>query len=88
MFEIITPEKAGISSLTVKKFLETLERRGLVMHSVLLMRGDNIFSENYWAPFDKDFCHRMYSQTKSFVGVAIGILEGEGKLSISDTVAS
>lgn len=30
----------------------------------------------------------MYSQTKSYVGVAIGLLEEEGKLSIQDTIAS
>ena len=87
MFEKTTPEKAGISSQNVYKFIKTLEKRGLAMHSVLMMRGDKIFAEYYWHPFNKDFCHRMYSQTKSFVGVAIGLLEQEGKLSLSNKIS-
>lgn len=87
MFEKITPEKAGISSENVRKFIETLQARNLAMHSVLLMKGENIFAEYYWKPFDKDFCHRMYSQTKSYVGVAIGILHQEGLLKLNDKIA-
>lgn len=88
MFNIITPEQAGISSKAVEKFIRKLEERGLYTHGILLMRGDSIFSECYWAPFTKDSIHRMYSQTKSFVGIAIGLLEEEGKLNLDDTLAS
>ena len=86
MFERITPEEAGISSRRVKEFMAALRRRGTRMHSVLMMKGDKLFAEYYWAPFDKDFCHRMYSETKSYVGVAIGLLEEEGKLDINDPI--
>lgn len=88
MFETITPEAAGISSRQVEKLLALYERHGITLHSVLMMRGNKIFSENYWAPFTAEFCHRMYSQTKSFVGVAIGLLEEDGKLSLDDKIAS
>ena len=57
------------------------------MHSVLMMRGDDIFAEAYWKPFHRDFCHRMYSQTKSFVGIAVGLLIEDGKISLSDCIA-
>ena len=67
MFDKITPEKAGISSARVLEFINTLEKRGLPMHSILMMKGNDIFAEYYWLPFSKNFCHRMYSQTKSFV---------------------
>lgn len=86
MLNCITPEQAGISSTLVEKFIKTLESRGLVMHSVLMMRGNDIFAEYYWKPFHKDFNHRMYSQTKSYVGVAIGLLEEDGKLQLDDPV--
>lgn len=87
MFNTITPEKAGISSKYVTKFIKSLERNGLATHSFLMMRGNDIFAEYYWKPFDKDFCHRMYSQTKSFVGVVIGLLEEDGKLSLNDKIS-
>lgn len=88
MFNTITPEQAGISSRAVAKFIRKLEERGLYTHGILLMRGNNIFAEGYWAPFTKDTIHRMYSQTKSFAGIAIGLLEEEGKLRLDDTLAS
>ena len=88
MFEWITPEEAGISSRNVRAYLEYLERRGLVMHSVLIAKGDKLLCEAYWKPFDADFCHRMYSETKSYVAIAIGLLEEDGLLSLEAPVAS
>lgn len=87
MFEITTPESIGVSSKQVLRFYKKLEQRRMTVHSVLMMRGDKIFTEAYWKPFSQDFCHRMYSVTKSFVGVAIGILEQEGKIKLTDKIA-
>lgn len=86
MFEKITPEEAGISSKQVEKYIRSLEKRGAATHGLLMMRGGKIFAEYYWKPFHQEFCHRMYSQTKSFVGVAIGLLEEEGKLNLDDKI--
>lgn len=86
MLRTITPEQAGISSRHVEKFLRKLESRGLCTHSVLLMRGNGLFCEAYWKPFHRDFCHRMYSQTKSYVAIAIGLLVEDGKLELDDPV--
>ncbi len=86
MFEKITPEQAGISSETVIKFINALEKRGAATHGLLFMRGDKIFTEAYWKPFHREFQHRMYSETKSFVGIAIGLLEEEGKLALDDKI--
>ena len=86
MLQTATPEQAGISSQWVSKLVNTLNKRGLATHTLLLMRGDQIFAEYYWKPFHKDFCHRQYSQTKSFVSVAIGLLEEDGRLSLDDKI--
>lgn len=87
LFDRITPEEAGIKSRNVKKYLDLLERRDIPMHSVLMMKGDRLFCEAYYSPFNKDTIHRMYSQTKSYVSVAIGLLIEEGKLSLDDKIA-
>lgn len=86
IFETISPEQAGLSSRHVSAFLRALEARGLAMHSVLLMKGDRILAECYWEPFDANTCHRMYSQTKSYTAMAIGLLASEGKLSLDDRI--
>ncbi len=86
MFEKITPEEAGISSDRIVQYINRIEKRGAIMHDILLMRNGKIVTENYWAPFHKDFLHRMYSQTKSYTSIAIGLLEEEGKLSLDQRI--
>ena len=39
----VTPERAGISSDNVRRFVEVLEEKRLSTHSLLLARGENIF---------------------------------------------
>ena len=86
MFKSVTPESCGIESARILEFLEYLEDSGLVTHGLLMAKDDEVFTEAYWKPFNEDFCHRMYSQTKSYVGIAIGLLVEEGKLSLDDKV--
>ena len=73
LFDKITPEQAGLSSQSLLRGIKFLENNGINLHSLLLMKGDKLFGEYFWAPFDKDFCHRMYSETKSYAGIAIGL---------------
>jgi len=86
MFEKITPEEAGVSSRHIEQYISMLERRGMTIHGILMMKGDKVFTEHYWAPFHQNFCHRAYSQTKSFVGIAIGLLIDDGKLKLNDKI--
>lgn len=79
-----TPEQMGISSRHVLAFYKELDERRLSVHSVLLTRGDNCFSECYYAPFHREFKHRIYSSTKSFTSIAIGFCQQDGLLSLDD----
>lgn len=49
-----------------------------------MARGKDIFCEGYYAPFHRDFKHRMYSVSKSFVGVAVGLAVEDGLLKLDD----
>lgn len=84
MFKSCSPESAGIPSAKVLRFIKALEEKGFAVHNILMSRGEKLFCECYYAPFHKDYLHRMYSVTKSFVSLAIGCLEEEGKLSLDD----
>ncbi len=86
MFAVSTPEEVGISSESIKKYIGLLEENRLSTHNVIIARGNKICFEKYWAPFHKDFLHRIYSCTKSFVSLAIGFLEQEGKLLLDDPI--
>ncbi len=85
-FQTVKPEEVGIKSSQVKKLIETFEKNGLAMHSVLMARGNKLFCEAYWNPFKKEDNHRMYSQTKSYVGIAIAQLASEGVINLDDKI--
>lgn len=86
IFSFCTPEEAGIPSEAILKFIKQLEANEVNIHSFLIAREDKVFAEGYWKPFNEDFQHRMYSVGKSFTSIAIGLLQGEGKLKITDYI--
>lgn len=83
-----TPESCGISSRVIEKFIRMLDENGYAMHSVLMARAGKLFYEGYWAPFDREHHHRMNSVSKSFVGIAIGLLIEDGVLTFDMPIAS
>ena len=88
MFEHVTPEQVGVSSESLKKYIGILEKFNLSIHSIMMIRHGKIFYENYWKPFNKDFLHRMYSVSKSFVSIAIGFLVQDGLINLDDPVTA
>jgi len=86
MFRRITPEAAGLEQKHIDRFMHTLAKWEINLHSVLMLRGNSIFYEHYTAPYTAEMPHRMYSVTKTFVAVAIGFLADEGKLSLDDPI--
>ena len=85
---VFPPEHMGVSPRSILRFLDRLEERRLCMHSFVLVRHGAIISEGYWAPYTADSLQRMYSVSKSFVGVAIGLLAQDGYIHLDDPVIS
>ena len=85
-FGYATPAECGVSYENIHKFIDSIEQNGIMLHGFAFLRGDKIFAEGYFAPIDKDFLHRMYSTSKTYVSMAIGALIGEGKLKLDDPV--
>lgn len=82
-----SPESLGISSQSILNFLEDMKTFRIPLHSYLVLRHGKVAAEGYCAPFDADRKHRMYSISKSFTSVAIGMLVTEGRLTVNDKVA-
>lgn len=78
-FEKVIPEDVGISSTGLISFARKLEYNNIPMHSIIVMRHGKICMESYYAPYTRDTLHRMFSVTKSFVSLAIGLLADEGE---------
>lgn len=81
-----TPEQVGIPSEAVLCFIKGLEKYQLPIHSVIISRYNKIFTEAYYAPYKQDTLHRMFSITKSFTSIAIGLLADEGRISLDDSI--
>lgn len=86
--ERVTPEQVGVASENIQKYMKVLERAQLSIHDVIMIRHGKVFFEKYWEPFHADYLHRMYSVTKSFVSIAMGFLEQEGRIDLDAPAVS
>lgn len=70
----------------IRRFIDRLEAEKVTMHGFILSTGGRIDAEGYWKPFTAEQPHRMFSVSKSMTSLAIGILAGRGRLSLSDKI--
>jgi len=82
-----SPESVGIPSRAILNFLQRIDGERICMHGFLLVRRSRIAAEGYWSPWSADRKHRMYSVSKSFVSLSVGMMIDEGRLSLDDRVA-
>ena len=86
-FEAVKPESLGIPSGAIRDLLDELEDRRLCLHSFMLLRHGKVAAEGYWPYFNKTRKQRIYSISKSFTAVAVGMMISEGKLSLDSRVS-
>ena len=78
-----SPESQGVSSAFFCDLLRTLSKdKGSNIHKFMALRHGYVIAECAFEPFDMDMWHVSYSMCKSIVGMAIGILIDEEKLSL------
>lgn len=85
-WEKVQPAQARVPESAVADFLDRLEADGLTMHGFAILDRGKILAEGYWAPYTAATLHRMYSVGKSFVSLAVGLLQEEGKLRLDDRI--
>ena len=84
-FERVSPESQGVASSYAAGFLNDLrEDPTLDMHGVIVLRNGKVITEATFGAYDQHIWHITHSECKSITGLAIGILIGEGKLSLDD----
>ena len=81
-----TPEQQGISSASVRDFIETADKQIHTLHSFMLVRHGHVIAEAWWKPESAEKRHVMWSLSKSFTSTAIGLAVAEGKLTLDDPV--
>ena len=80
------PESQGVSSPALLELTNCLDERFDGIHSLMIVRNGKIITEGWWAPYDAQQNHVLYSLSKSFTSTAVGLAVAEGKLDIDDRV--
>ena len=87
-FIIMEFKSRNTSNRKVEEALDFFDREGIALHSLLVAYKDELITECYCHPFERDTLHRMYSVTKSINALGIGILLKKGMLSLDDRLSS
>lgn len=87
-FVYATPESQGVKSQAIQGALEAIRASGKDIHSMLVLKNGCLISETYFAPYTESTKHSMFSCSKTFTSMLIGIAQGKGLLKLSDTVSS
>lgn len=83
-----TPESQGIPTRALISLVRRLEEHKIPMHSLVVARHGCLVGEAYYAPYTKKTLHRMFSETKSYTSLAIGLLVSDGKISLQDKICN
>ena len=61
-----TPESQGVPSSAILAFVEAVEQDPGGIHSLMLLRHGSVVAEGWWAPYERERQHMLYSLSKSF----------------------
>lgn len=84
-FPRATPESRGVESARLQAMLEELEHNSRVnMHAITVLCDGAVICEASVTPYDRALPHVSHSLCKTLVGIAVGILHGEGRISLDE----
>lgn len=81
-----SPEAMGLSSQSILNFLDRLESEQIDIVSLMLLQHGQVLYEGYWAPYTPDQLRTVYSMSKTFTSLAVGIAVGEGKIRLDERI--
>lgn len=85
-FVRMTPHEAGISEAAISRALRRIADSHKDIHSMLILRDGALVFEHYFDPYTADKPHAMYSCSKTFTSMCVGIAVGKGLIHLNDRV--
>lgn len=79
-----TPAQAGLDPRRIVAMIDDYQARGLQIHSFMLVRHGQVLCEGYYDPYTPDQLQTVFSLSKTFTSVAVGIAEGEGRIDLDE----
>jgi CubicO group peptidase (beta-lactamase class C family) len=83
-----TPETQDLSPVALDAFVAALDASDQEIQTMMLLRHGQVVLEEEWAPYRRQDRHLLFSVSKSFTSMGIGLLVDEGRLSVEDKVVS
>ena len=82
-----TPENEGLHSKDVLNFVDNImKQKDTDIHGVMVLRNGKVVAEKYNEPFAQEYSHTLYSCSKTFTGVAVGLAVEDSLLTINDSI--
>ena len=72
----LTPAQLGIDAGGLLAFLDAVEDTGTDLHSLMILRHGAVAAEGWWAPYRRHDIQLLYSLSKTFLAMAVGIAIG------------
>lgn len=88
LLERTSPELQSVDSAGVIEFLDRLNQPTVEqeVHSLMVMRHGRVIAEGWSHPYSNDIIQEIFSLSKSFTSIAVGMAIHEGKMSLDDMV--
>ena len=84
-----TPAREGVSTQAVINMMDSLMALpDCDIHHVMVLRHGRVIAEMHPAPFRAEDSHTLYSASKTFTSLAVGIAIGENLLRLDDRVVT
>lgn len=81
----VAPEEEGIRSKDMLAFMDTLMRQtDTDIHGIMVLRNGRVIGEKYNEPFAAEYCHTLYSCSKTFTAIAVGLAIEDSLLQLDD----
>ncbi|NIK70655.1 MULTISPECIES: serine hydrolase [unclassified Paenibacillus] len=82
------PENHGLSTQALIELFAQTEQRDLQVNSFMLLQDGKVTAEYWREPYRKDTPQLLYSLSKSFTSIAVGIAWDKGLLELDEPVIS
>ncbi|WP_277184161.1 serine hydrolase [Caballeronia sp. BR00000012568055] len=83
-----SPEDVGVDSRELVRLSQWIREQKLDVYSLLVVKDGKLIFERYGAGASRDSNYELYSVTKSVTSLVAGIMIGENKLGLDDSVAT
>jgi CubicO group peptidase (beta-lactamase class C family) len=80
-----SPAAVGVDPAALRRLIDALDARGET-HSLMVLRHGQIVAEQWWDPAAPETRTAMYSVSKTFTSMGVGLAVADGLLTVEDRV--